>query len=106
TPLIRRNCHGTWTSPGVPTVPLRTVWILVAIERFVQHPDAESGHRWRHVAAGTDNARILEVFVQMIHVLDAAIVQGGRQHDVIDHRVVLYVFAQADASRMWPHRRV
>ena len=76
----------------------------MVVERLLVHLDAEAGLRRRDVAAAADGDRVHEVLVQVLRVLQRAILEACTHHDVVDQRDVLPVLAEADAAGMRAHR--
>ena len=57
------------------------------------------------VGAIFDDARIFEMLVKMIDIFDAPIIFFARYCDIINHRHVLNIFAQANTPSMRPNRQ-
>src|SRR5262245_29204912 len=62
--------------------------------------DAVTGFHRRYVAPALNDDWILEVLVQVIDVFDHAPFHRASYRDVVEHREMLHVFAQADAARV------
>ena len=62
------------------------------------HFDAVAGSSGRQVTAVADDCGVNEVFVKMIYPLDNAVFQGSTDGNVVEHREVLDVLAEADAT--------
>ena len=78
--------------------------IPVREPRRVANRDAVAGARRREVAAAADDDGILEVLVQVIDVFDHASFHRPGHGDVVEHRQMLHVLAQADAAGVRTHR--
>src|SRR5256712_11738818 len=103
----RRSSTDTWRAPGPRSgggrrlrAPRRTCREPVLAERLHPHLDSVAGFHGRHVAPALDRDRIDEVLVEMIDVLEHAVLQRSGHRDVVDERDVLHVLAQPDASGM------
>ena len=66
--------------------------------------DAVARTRGRHVTASPDDDGILEVLVQVIDVFDHPSFHRSGHGDVVEHRQMLHVLAQADAAGVRAHR--
>src|SRR5215217_9473935 len=73
---------------------------LERLERLGPHLDRVSRRRGRHVAAVLDPHGVEEVLVQVVHVLQDAVLQRGANSYVVEDREVLDVLAQAHAARV------
>src|SRR5581483_676935 len=74
------------------------------LDRLRAHAGAAARLAGREVARFLDAHRRLEVLVQVIDVLDVAIVDGPADRDVVEHREMLDHLAEADAARVRAHR--
>jgi hypothetical protein len=78
----------------------------VTSERFRLHADTVTGcERW-YVPAIADDDRLEKVLVEMVDVLDDAILERGTHADVIEDGKVLHVLAEADAARVRADRDI
>src|SRR4051794_16435475 len=71
---------------------------LVRIERLRPDGDAVSRPQRSNITRVADDARIDEVFVQMIDVLAHPVFQAAADGDVVEDRDVLDVLAESDTA--------
>src|SRR5690242_15873050 len=78
--------------------PTRTVRKCELGQRLRSDLDAVARRRRREIATSCDTDRVDEMFVQVVDELAHAVVEGGAYGDVVEHRHVLRVLAEADAA--------
>ena len=83
---------------------MTTVRVGVGGERLGPELHAEARAGRRPVAAALDDERLHHVLVEVVGVLDHAVVEAAADGDVVEHREVLHVLAQADAAGVRAHR--
>src|SRR3954451_9126121 len=72
--------------------------VLVAIKRGWLHGDRETRRVRGHVGGAADDAGVFEMFVEMIDILDDAVLHRSRDAQIVDHRDVLDIFAKPDTT--------
>src|ERR1017187_7567026 len=85
---------------GADSLPGFSRGIAVRVERFELHRYAGAGRGGDLVAAAPDHARVHEMPVQVVDVLDHAALEGAGDADEVEDGLVLDVFAEANAPRL------
>src|SRR5260370_7189204 len=93
----KRNCASIVYLSICPNAALGK---LVCIQRLRAHLNGIAALRGRHVSSPLDYDRLQEVLVQVIDVLENAILQRSRDTNVVDEREVLRELAEAHATRV------
>src|SRR5206468_1031821 len=101
--LWRLNLQSLHQPPLTSTRPSGAIWVPVRRERLAPHRNAVARRRRRHVAAVTNDHRVQEMLVQVVHVLDDAVLERGAHADVVEDREVLHVLAQPDPAGVRAH---
>ena len=68
------------------------------LKRAIVHLDTKTWQLWGQVSAIANLARVFEVFMKMINILDYSITDISGYLDIVDHRHVLHILAQTDAT--------
>ena len=83
------HAPGCWNRSPPAARPDRAVWIAVTGHRGGEHLPAPASRQWGAVAAALQAYRGDEMFMEMVDVLDDAILPGPRDGDIVEHRQVL-----------------
>src|SRR5213592_5267230 len=97
-PLSSTNLHQP--PPSALSSPRCPVGIRVRRQTLGLHRDAVARRGGRHVMAIANHDGVHKMLVQVIHVLDDAILERPTDADVVEDRKVLHVLAQPHAAGM------
>ena len=86
--------------------PDGTVRITVEVERLRVDFDAVSRRLRKQIAAAADAYWLDKMLVQMIDVLDHAILKASGDADEVERRKVLHIFAEANPSCVRTYRDI
>src|SRR5882757_1651045 len=86
--------------------PNGAVRIAVEVERLRVDFDAVSRRLRKQIAAAADAYWLDKMLVQMIDVLDHAILKALGDADEVERRKMLYIFAETDSARVRTYRNV
>src|SRR5689334_21810211 len=80
--------------------PYGAVGERILAQRLGAHLNAVAGPLRGHVVPVADRDRVQEVFVEMIDILQHPVLQRAADTDIVHHRQVLHVLAEAHAAGM------